>query len=164
MWDQIWSGIKSIFVGGVKIVVGAARAAWEVMKFAVKAAVWVVVGVFTIAEHLASYVTKTLSKLFTPNKIIFVPRRKVPSLVGFLQQEAERDGIADDPEILEISAQLNKAVEDEQALIYTIGKSNDGEVAVSDPEFISAQQYDQKIADAEANNQIYTKKIRVASI
>lgn len=163
MWDQIWSGIKSIFVGGVKFVVGVAKAAWEVMKFAVKAAVWVVAGIFTIAGHLTSYVGKTLSKLFTPEKVLVVPPRKVPALVKFLEEEAERDGIADDPEVLEISSQLNKAVDNNEAMIYSIGRDNEGEVAVSDPEFISANQYDKKIADADENNQIYTKKIRVAS-
>lgn len=163
MWDQIWSGIKSIFVGGVKFVVGVTKAAWEVMKFAVKAAVWVVAGIFTIASHLTSYVGKTLSKLFTPEKVVVVPKKKVPALIEFLDQEARNEGIAEDPDVLEISGQLKKAVDNQQALIYSIGKDNEGEVAVSDPKFISASQYDKKIADAEENNQIYTKKIRVAN-
>lgn len=164
MWDQIWSGIKSIFVGGVKFVVGVARAAWEVMKFAVKAAVWVVAGVFTIAGHLASYVGKTISKLFTPEKVVVVPTNKVPALVGFLEEEAKKDGIAEDPDVLEVSARLNKAVENNQAMIYSIGKDNEtGQVAVSDPEFVVAKEYAEQIAEAEKNNQIYTKKIRIAS-
>ncbi|MDE6338962.1 MAG: hypothetical protein K2K97_04140 [Muribaculaceae bacterium] len=163
MWEQIWDGIKSIFVGGVKFVVEVAKAAWEVMKFAVKASVWVVAGIFTIAGHLASYVGKTLSKFFTPEKVVVVNKRKLPALVGFLEEEARNEGIAEDPDVLEISQQLNKAVDNQQALIYSIGKDNDGEVAISDPEFISASQYDKKIAEAEDNNQIYIKKIRVAN-
>lgn len=159
MWDRV----KSIFVSGVKFVVEVAKATFEVIKFAIKAAVWVVAGIFTIADHLTSYVSKILSNLFTPEKIVVLPKKKVPALIEFLEQEARNEGIAEDPEVLEISGQLKKAVDNQQALIYSIGKDNEGEVAVSDPVFISASQYDQKIADAEENNQIYSTKIRVAN-
>lgn len=164
MLDQIWSGIKSIFVGGVKFIVGVAKAAWEVLKFAVKAAVWVVAGMFTIAGHLASYVGKTISRLFTPEKGVVVPPKKVPALVRFIQEEAEKDGISEDPDVLEVKAKLDEAVKNKQAMIYTIGKDNEtGQVAVSDPEFVYAKEYAEQIAEAEKNNQIYIKKIRVAS-
>lgn len=164
MLDQIWSEIKSIFVGGVKFVVGVAKAAWEVLKFAVKAAVWVVAGVFTIAGHLASYVGKTISRLFTPEKVVVVPPTKVPALVGFLEEEAKKGGIAEDPEVLDVKAKLDEAVKNKQAMIYSIGKDNaTGQVAVSDPEFVYAKEYAEQIAEAEKNNQIYIKKIRVAS-
>ncbi len=163
MWDTIWGGIKSIFIKGVRFVVNAAKAAWEIMKFAIKTAVWVVAGIFTISGHLASYVGKTLSKLFTPEKVVVIPSKKTPALVNFLEQEAERDGIAEDEDVLEISNKLDEAVENNEALTYCIGTDNEGEIAVSDPQFISAEQYDDKIAQADQNDQIYIKKIKIAS-
>ena len=162
MWDTIWSGIKFIFVGGVKIVAGVANALWEVMKFAVKTAVWVVAGIFTIAKHFTTYIAKTISELFKPTTGVFIPRKKIPSLVDYVQQEAERDGIAEDPEVLEITRKLNNAVENKEGLLFAIGEDESGQAAVSDPTFVSADQYDDKIADANENNRIYLKKIRVA--
>lgn len=161
MLGQIWDGLKTIFVGGVKFVVGVAKAAWAVVKFACKAAVWVVAGVFTIAGHLASYVGKTLSSLFKPKEVIVIPPKKVPVLVKFLEQEAESDGVEDDPDVLEIKQDLNKAVDNDQSMIFATGEDNEGEVAVSDPEFVSASSYDEKIQKAIDNGQIYRKRIAV---
>lgn len=163
MLDNIWDGLKSIFVGGVKVIVGAAKAAWTVVKFACKAAVWVVAGIFTIAGHLASYVGKTLSSLFKPKEVIVIPPGKVPALVDFLDQEAKRDGIADDPEVLEISNNLSEAVENNEAMVFAVGEDTAGQVAVSDPEFVSATSYDTKIQQANDNNQIYRKRVAVKS-
>lgn len=163
MLGQIWDGIKSIWVGGKKFVVGVAKAAWEVIKFAVKAAVWVVAGIFTIAGHLFSYVEKILSEFFTPGKVVIVPPKKMLALVGFLENEAEKGGIAEDPEIMVIKAKVDEAVDKGHSFVYAVGIDNKGDAAISDPEFISAEQYDQKIADAEKKNQIYVKNIRMAN-
>lgn len=162
MLEQIWDGIKSVFVGGVKIVVGAAKAAWAVIKFAVKATVWVVAGMFTIAGHLASYVGKTLNGLFKPGVVVAIPPKKIPALVKYLEQEAEKDGIADDDEVLEIKNGLKEAANNNQSMIFAEGRDENGEVAVSDPEFVSAKSYEGKIQEAMDNNQIYRKKVRVA--
>ena len=159
----MWQNIKTIFVDGAKVVVGAAKAAWAVLKFAVKAAVWVVAGIFTIAGHLASYVGKTLSKLSTPKEVVVVPPKKVPALVRFLEDEAAKDGVIDDNEVMVIKRGVEEAAEKNQAMVYTIGEDTTGDLAVSDPEFIAAKSWDKKIDDANNNNQIYTKRIRIAS-
>lgn len=161
MLEQIWNGIKSVFVGGAKIVVGAAKAAWAVIKFAVKAVVWVVAGIFTIAGHLASYVGKTLSGLFKPQDVVVIPPTKIPALVEFLEREAEENGIAEDDEVLEIQKGLKEAVNNNQSMIFAEGTDENGEVAVSDPEFLSACSYEGKIQEAMDNNQIYRKRVRV---
>lgn len=162
MLEQIWDGIKSVFVGGVKIVVGATKAAWAVIKFAVKAVVWVVAGIFTIAGHLASYVGKTLSALFKPKDVVVIPPQKIPALVNFLEEEAKRDGIAEDPDVLEIKREVGKAADNRQSMIFAEGTDENGEMAVSDPEFVSANSYEGKIQEAIDNNQIYRKKVRIA--
>lgn len=161
MLEQIWDGLKTIIVRGAKFVIGAAKAAWAVVKFACKAAVWIVAGVFTIAGHLTSYVGKTLSSLFKPKEVIIIPPKKLPTLVEFLEQEAEKDGVADDPEVLEINQNINKAVDNHEAMIYAAGEDNTGQIAVSDPEFISANSYEGKIQQANDNNQIYRKRVSV---
>lgn len=162
MLEKIWDGIKSVFVGGVKIVVGVAKAAWTVIKFAVKAVVWVVAGIFTIAGHLAGYVGKTLSSLFKPKDVVVIPPQKIPALVDFLEKEAEVNGIIDDPDVMVVHKGLKEAAENNQSMIFAEGTDENGEVAVSDPEFVSASSYEGKIQEAIDNNQIYRKKIRVA--
>lgn len=160
--EDIWKGIKAIFVGGRKIVVGVAKAAWSVIKFAVKACVWVVAGIFTIAEHLASYVRKTLTSLFKPEKAVVIPDNKVLPLIEFMNEQAEKDGIAEDPDIMEIKAGLKEAAKNGQSMVFTIGKDNENQDAVSDPQFVSAASFDEKIKDARDRNQIYVKPIRIA--
>lgn len=162
MFDLVLDGIKAIIVGGAKIFVGAANAVWSVMKFAFKATLWVIDGVFKIAEHLASYVIKTISKLFKPKKVVVVPPKKLPALQKFLEEQEKGGGIAEDPVTMEISNNLEKATNKGQSMIFATGEDADGEIAVSDPQFISAKSYDQKIAEAAQNNQIYIKKIRIA--
>jgi hypothetical protein len=161
MLDTIWNGIKSIFVNGVRFVVSAVKATWEVLKFACKAVVWVVAGMFTIAGHLASYVGKTLNALFKPKEVVVIPPRKVPALVSFLEDEAKRDGIADDPDVLEINNQIKEAADKNQSLIFATGEDSNGNVAVSDPEFVSATSYDSKIAAANDSNKIYRKRVTI---
>lgn len=161
MFEQIWDGIKYVFVGGKKFIVGAAKAVWTIVKFAVKATVWVVAGIFTIAGHLANYVGKTLNEFFKPKDVVVIPPKKIPALVEFLEQEAQNDGIADDDEILEIQQGLKDAANNNQSMIFAEGTDDEGEVAVSDPEFVSANSYDEKIQDAIDNNKIYRKKLRV---
>lgn len=162
MSNSIWEGIKSIFVGGVRVVAGVVNAAWSVLKYAVKAAVWVVAGVFTIAKHLTSYVIKTFTELFTPTRVVVVPPSKGLALVSFLEEQEKKNGLREDPEDMEIKKNIINAADKGQSMAYAIGKDADGDVAVSDPQFIAAGSWDEKIAEANRNNQIYTKGIRIA--
>ncbi|MGM9828075.1 MAG: hypothetical protein ACI30O_07785 [Muribaculaceae bacterium] len=159
----IFEGIGSIFVGAVQVVCGVVDAAFEIIKCAVEVAVWIVAGIFTIAGDLLKYVGETLTKAFTPETVVVVPPKKLPSLVRFMHAEAEKNGISEDPEYLEIKRKVDDAVENKEAMVYTVGTDSEGEVAVANPQMVKAEGYDAKIVEAENKGQIYTKKVRVAS-
>ena len=62
--QDIWSGVKSIISGGVKIAVAAGKAAWAMIKLACKVALWVVAGVFTMAAAGVDYVISTIKSFW----------------------------------------------------------------------------------------------------
>lgn len=159
----IFDGIGKIIVGTIEIVCNVVDAVFEVVACALNAALWIVSGVLTVAGDLLKYVGESISKAFTPNAVVVVPPKKMPSLVNFLNAEAEKNGIAEDPEVMEINRKMDEAVKNGEAMVYTVGKDNEGQVAVGNPTMVKAEAYDGPISKAEEEGKIYVKPVRVAS-
>lgn len=162
MFGNIWNGVKSIISGGVRFAVGVGQAAWELMKLAVKVAVWVVGGIFTMAAAGVEYVGKTISKLFTPNKVVFIGPQKLNGLAEFIRKEAEKDHVWVDNETMEFVKKCEDAQYNNEGLMVAEGEDENRNETLADPTFVKADDYEDKIKAADSNNQIYVKRVKVA--
>lgn len=162
MFDNIWNGIKSIISGGVRFAVGVGQAAWELMKLAVKVAVWVVGSIFTMAAAGVEYVGKTISRLFKPNKVNVIGPKKLKGLGEFIQEEAKKGNVYEDDEVMEFARKCKDAQYNNEALMVAEGEDENGNETLAEPTFVKADDYEDKIKTADNNNQIYVKRIKVA--
>lgn len=157
-------GIKSIISGGVKIVVAVGMATWAMLKIACKAALWIVKGVFTMAEAGLDYVISTISKIFKPNAAEVVTGKTIVDLKNFIDQKYEEGNCTvEEGEILvDMSNRLKNAYDNDEALIIARGEDEEGNETLAEPKFVKADDYDVRIKDAGNNGKIYVKKVRIA--
>lgn len=162
MFDNIWNGVKSIISGGVRFVVGVGQAAWELMKLAVKVAVWVIAGVFTMAAAGVDYVAKTISNLFKPKKVDVIGPKKLKGLGEFIEEQTKNGNVYEDDEVMEFVDKCKKAEQNNEALMVAEGEDESGNETLAEPTFVKADDYEDKIKSADNNNQIYVKRVKVA--
>lgn len=162
MFDNIWNGIKTVISGGVKIAVGLGQAAWALLKFAIKAVVWVIAGVFTMAKAGAEYVWKTIKDFFKPKKVIVIPPKPLSGLKDFIDQKIKNGEVYEDEEVMELQKKCEEAEINNESLIVAEGEDENGETLLAEPTFFRADSLEEKIDDANKQNQIYSKRIKVA--
>lgn len=163
--QDLWGGVKSIITGGVKVLVGAGKAAWALVQFACKAALWVVEGIFTIASAGIEYVQNTIRNFFKPKEVIVVGPKQTDLFGDFIDQKLKEGAVAKDDEELyvEMKNRCKKASHNNEILIVTKGTDENGAETLAEPRFVKADDYDQKITDADNNSNIYIKKVKIAS-
>ena len=98
--QDIWSGVKSIISGGVKIAVATGKAAWVMLKFACKVALWIVAGVFTMAAAGVDYVISTIKSFFKPKEVIVVGTNQNDAFAEFIGNKIANGDCTEDEEYL----------------------------------------------------------------
>ena len=163
--SDIWSGVKSIISGGVKIVVGVGQAAWALLKIACKAILWVVVGVFTMAKAGAEYIWKTISEIFTPTEAVTLGKKQLKGLGDFIGEQIATGNaeVDEEPVLLEMQKKCYEANSNDEILIVAKGKDDLDQDVFAEPQFVKADSYEQKIKEADDNGKIYVKKVKIAS-
>lgn len=163
--QDVWSGVKSIISGGVKIAVAAGKAAWAMIKLACKVALWIVSGVFTMVAAGVEYVISTISSFFKPKEVIVVGSNQNDAFAEFLSNKIENGGCTEDEEelLINLKDRCKQAYNNNEVLIVAKGEDENGNETLAEPRFVKADDYDQKIKDADNNGKIYIKKIKVAS-
>ncbi len=164
-FQDLWGGVRSIISGGVKILVGAGKATWALVKFACKTALWVVTGIFTMASAGIEYVRSTIKDFFKPKEIIVVGPKQNDLFAEFIDQKLQEGAIAEDDEelVLEMKERCEKASNNNEILIVTKGVDENGAETLAEPKFVKASDYEQKMKDADENGMLYVKKIKIAS-
>lgn len=138
------------------------RGAWELFKFACRAVVWVVKGIFTIAGALMDYITDTWEEApeYEPQAADVI---KPSPLLEFIQQQ-EAQGKVEVGETIEIKKKLKSATQNGEVLVLSQVKDSEGKVGVANPKFVKAENgFESKIQNALDRGQIYEQKIKVAS-
>ena len=139
------------------------KGAWELFKFACKAVVWVVGAIFTVVGALTDYIMETLEE--SPEhepQAAYVT--KADPLLQFVENQAAKDNIATDPEVLEIKRRLRTASQNGETVVLTKVKNAQGEEGVANPKFVKAERgYEKKIQDALDRGQIYEKRVSVGA-
>ena len=163
--QDIWSGVKSIISGGVKIAVAAGKAAWAMIKLACKVALWVVAGVFTMAAAGVDYVISTIKSFFKPKEVIVVGPNQNDAFAEFLDDKIKNGDCAEDEEelLIDLKNRCEQAANNDEVLIVAKGEDENGNETLAEPKFVKADDYDEKIKDADNNGKIYIKKVKIAS-
>lgn len=163
--QDIWSGVKSIISGGVKIAVAAGKAAWAMIKIACKVALWVVAGVFTMATAGVDYIVSTIKSFFKPEKIIVVGTEQTDALAEFIGTKIDNGDCTEDEEelLIEMKNRCEQAYNNDEILIVAKGVDENGNETLAEPKFVKADDYDEKIKDADDNGKIYIKKVKIAN-
>lgn len=162
--SSIWSGVKSIIAGGIKIIVAAGKAAWTMLKFACKAALWIVTGIFTMAAAGVDYLIGTIKSFFKPKEAMTLGKNQINLFAEFLEEQKTKGNVAEDEEelVIDIKNRCKEAYENNEILIVAKGVDENGEEALAEPKFVKATDYDQKIKDADEDGRIYVKKVKIA--
>lgn len=163
--STIWSGIKSIISGGVKIVVGVGQAAWALLKFACKAALWVVAGVFEMAKAGYEYICRTVSKIFKPTESIILGKRQLKGLGDYINAQIEQGNadVDEEPIYVDMRNRCYEASDKDEILIVAKGKDDSNEDVLAEPQFVVADGYEERIRNADESGSVYVKRVRVAS-
>lgn len=163
--QNIWSGVKSIISGGVKIAVAAGKAAWAMIKLACKVALWVVVGVFTMAAAGVDYVISTIKSFFKPTDVIVVGRNQNDAFAEFIGSKIDSGDCKEDEEelLIDMKNRCEQAYNNNEILIVAKGVDENGNETLAEPKFVKADDYDEKIKDADDNGKIYIKKVKMAN-
>lgn len=163
--QDMWSGVKSIISGGVKIAVAAGKAAWAMIKLACKVALWIVIGVFTMAVAGVDYVISTISSFFKPKEIIVVGPNQNDAFAEFLSNKIENGDCTKDEEelLIDMKNRCKQAHNNNEVLIVAKGEDENGNETLAEPKFVKADDYDEKIKDADNSGKIYIKKVKLAS-
>ena len=163
--QDMWSGVKSIISGGVKIAVAAGKAAWAMIKLACKVALWIVIGVFTMAVAGVDYVTSTISSFFKPKGIIVVGPNQNDAFAEFISSKIENGDCTEDEEelLIDMKNRCKQAHNNNEVLIVAKGEDENGNETLAEPKFVKADDYDEKIKDADNSGKIYIKKVKLAS-
>lgn len=139
------------------------KGAWELLKFACKAVVWVVGALFTIVGALADYVSDTLEETpeYEPENVYIT---NANPLLEFIQDQEAKGNVHSDGEVLEIKRKLQTASRNGETIIMSKVKDSQGREGIANPKFVKAEKgYESRIQDALDNGQIYEKRIKVAS-
>ncbi len=162
--QDIWSGVKSIISGGVKIAVATGKAAWAMLKFACKVALWIVAGVFTMAAAGVDYVISTIKPFFKPGEVIVVGTNQNDAFAEFIGNKiANGDCTKDEEELLvDMKNRCEQAYYNDEILIVAKGVDDSGNETLAEPKFVKADDYDEKIKDADDSGKIYIKKVKIA--
>lgn len=163
--QNVWSGVKSIISGGVKIAVAAGEAAWAMIKLACKVALWIVSGIFTMAAAGVEYVISTIKSFFKPKEVIVVGRNQNDALAEFISNRVENGGCTEDEEelLINLKDRCKQAYNNNEVLIVAKGEDENGNETLAEPKFVKADDYDQKIKESDNDGKIYIKKIKIAS-
>ena len=161
---SIWEGVKSIVSGGVKVCVGTSQAAWLMLKLAFKAALWVVAGVFTMAVAGVEYVVDTISDFFTPREVNTLGSRVVLGLGEYINGLLKEGKVAkdDEPLLIDMGNKCKEASKKNQALIVSKGINDEGQETLAEPRFVQADDFENKIKEADEKGMIYVKPIKIA--
>lgn len=139
------------------------RGAWELLKFACNAVVWVVGAIFTIVGALTDYILDTFEE--NPD---YVPESayvtKANPLLEFIQDQEAKGKVHSDGEVLQIKRRLQTASREGETIVMTKVKNSQGEEGIANPRFVKAERgFESRIQDALDRGQIYEKaKIKVA--
>lgn len=164
--QNFWGGVKSIISGGVKIAVAAGKAAWAMIKIACKVALWVIEGVFTMAEAGVDYVISTIKSFFTPKEVIVVGPSQNDAFSDFLNQKIENgeyNGNDEETMLINLKDRCEQAYYNDEILIVSKGVDENGNEALAEPKFVKADDYDEKIKEADDEGKIYIKKIKITN-
>ena len=140
------------------------KGAWELLKFACNAVVWVVGALFTVVGALTDYILDT----FEGNPE-YVPESayvsKVNPLLDFIQDQEAKGLIDSDGEVLQIKRRLRDAAREGETIIMTKVRNSQGKEGIANPRFVKAERgFESRIQDALDRGQIYEKaKIKVAN-
>lgn len=163
--QEVWSGVKSIISGGVKIAVAAGKAAWAMIKIACKVALWVIEGVFTMAKAGVDYVISTIKSFFTPKEVIVVGPTQTDALSQFIGDKIKEGNLKEDEEelLVDMKNRCEQAYYNDEILIVSKGVDENGNETLAEPKFVKADDYDKKIKDADDDGKIYIKKIKITN-
>ena len=162
--QDIWSGVKSIISGGVKIAVATGKAAWVMLKFACKVALWIVAGVFTMAAAGVDYVISTIKSFFKPKEVIVVGTNQNDAFAEFIGNKIANGDCSEDEEelLVDMKNRCEQAYYNDEILIVAKGVDDNGNETLAEPKFVKADDYDEKIKDADDSGKIYIKKVKIA--
>lgn len=136
--------------------------AWELLKFACKAVVWIVGAIFTVLGALADYISDTLEE--TPEH---VPEAayitKANPLLEFIEDQEAKGNVHSDGEVLQIKRRLKTASQNGETIIMSKVKDAQGREGVANPKFVKAEKgFESTIQDALDRGQIYEKRVKVS--
>ncbi|MBR1550219.1 MAG: hypothetical protein IJ634_06235 [Bacteroidales bacterium] len=138
------------------------KGAWELLKFACKAAVWVVGALFTVAESLVDYVRDTISTS-PEHETQSVYITDAGPLNDFIKKQLAENKVKTEDGVLEISRRLDEAEKKNEKIIMSEVKDASGKVGIANPKFVQADKFESNIQDALDNGQIYQKKVKLTN-
>lgn len=138
------------------------KGAWELLKFACNAVVWVVGAIFTVVGALLDYITESFEDTpeYEPQAAYIT---KADPLLQFINQQVANNNVHSDPDVLSITRRLQTASRNGENLVLSKVKNAQGEEGIANPIFVKAKKgYEKKIQDALDRGSIYEKKVSVA--
>lgn len=143
--QDLWDGICDFTEGVVDFVAGA-------LKMALAAVVWVVRGVFTIAEHVAGFAYnafKGINRLLRGKTIITSGKKTTEKIADILKTMPKEEGEEID---------LDKL--DGKILVMATGINDDNEEIIIDSQLVDASECDYKLQAADDNGRLYVQGVR----
>lgn len=136
--------------------------AWELLKFACRAAVWVIGAIFTVIGALMDYISDTLKDLPEEYEPTAVNMVKADPFLKFIEY-AEETGTVEVGAPLEIKRRLKTAAQNDEVIIASTIKNSRGEEGSTNMRFVKAKDYEKEIKRPLDTGSVFVKPIKMTN-